>query len=46
MLFVKVPGLNDKVTIPMNDQMLAWCEDWDAEWDSSGNLSSKTPESD
>lgn len=46
MLFVKVPGLNDKVTIPMNDQMLAWCEDWDAEWDASGNLNFQTPESD
>lgn len=38
MLFVKVPGLNDKITIPMNDQMLAWCGSWEAEWDPSGNL--------
>ncbi len=38
MLFAKVPGLNDKVTIPMNDQMLAWCGSWEAEWDPSGNL--------
>lgn len=44
MLFVKVPGLNDKVTIPLNDQMLAWCESWEAEWDSSGNLNTAKPE--
>jgi len=44
MFFVKVPGLNDKVTIPMNDQMLAWCRNWEAEWDSSGNLNAKEAE--
>jgi len=41
MLFVKVPGVNDKITIPMNEQMLAWCRCWEAEWDPSGNLNGK-----
>lgn len=32
LLFVKAPGINDKVTVDMDDRMRAWCADWDAPW--------------
>lgn len=32
MLFMKVPGVNDKVAIPMDEKMAAWCADWKAVW--------------
>lgn len=35
LLFVKVPGVNDKVEISLDDRMRAWCVSWDAVWDRS-----------
>lgn len=32
LIFVKAPGINDKVTVSMDDRMRAWCADWDASW--------------
>lgn len=28
----KVPGINDKISIPMSARMRQWCEQWDAVW--------------
>ncbi len=32
LFFVKVPGINDKVSVELDDQMRAWCADWDTPW--------------
>lgn len=32
LLFFKAPGINDKVPLPMNEEMTRWCEDWALEW--------------
>ena len=32
LLFAKVPGINDKISIPMSARMRQWCEQWDAVW--------------
>lgn len=32
LFFVKVPGINDKVTVEWNNAMQCWCENWDAVW--------------
>lgn len=32
LLFAKVPGLNDKVTIRMAEPLQQWCADWEAAW--------------
>ena len=32
LFFVKAPGVNDKVTIAMDDRLRTWCADWDAPW--------------
>lgn len=34
LFFVKVPGLNDKVPLSMNDALSSWCSDWNAAWTS------------
>lgn len=33
LFFVKVPGVNDKVSIPMTASMEHWCAAWEADWD-------------
>lgn len=43
LFFVKVPGLNDKVPVPLTDAHRAWSENWDAVWDTS-ELHSPTPQ--
>ena len=30
LFFIKVPGINDKVLIPMDDRMRIWCKSWEA----------------
>lgn len=32
LLFAKVPGINDKISILMSARMRQWCEQWDAVW--------------
>lgn len=32
LIFAKVPGINDKVLLPMSDKLAQWCADWDAVW--------------
>lgn len=32
LFFVKAPGINDKVSVDMDERMRAWCADWDAPW--------------
>lgn len=32
LFFVKAPGVNDKVAVPMDDRLRAWCAGWDAPW--------------
>lgn len=32
LLFAKVPGINDKISIPMSARMRQWCEQWNAVW--------------
>lgn len=34
LFFVKVPGINDKVTIELDSRMREWCADWDNVWES------------
>ena len=33
LLFVKAPGINDKVVVPMTSEMERWCKTWEAGWD-------------
>ena len=33
LLFFKVPGINDKVTVELTEPMRRWCEHWNAAWD-------------
>ncbi len=32
LLFFKIPGLNDKVLVPMTAQMKQWCQHWENRW--------------
>ena len=32
LLFAKVPGINDKISIPISARMRQWCEQWNAVW--------------
>lgn len=32
LLFFKIPGLNDKVLVPMTEKMKDWCKSWENRW--------------
>ena len=35
LFFLKAPGINDKVVLPMDERMYAWCWDWELAWGSA-----------
>lgn len=43
LLFAKVPGCNDKVAVPLTDDMRAWCECWEAPFPAAAPCARSTP---
>jgi hypothetical protein len=38
LLFMKAPGINDKVTLPMNEILTEWCSAWENVWSYNKNV--------